>query len=41
MYVALTRARKKLLISPACEEIISASATAKAGRPRRQKAVRC
>jgi len=36
MYVAVTRARKKLLLSPACAEIISASATAKAGRSRGQ-----
>jgi hypothetical protein len=32
MYVAVTRARKKLLLSPACAEIISASAAPKAGR---------
>jgi superfamily I DNA/RNA helicase len=37
MYVALTRARKKLLLSTACAEIISASAAAKAGRARGQK----
>jgi superfamily I DNA/RNA helicase len=36
MYVALTRARKKLLLSPACAKIFSASAAAKAGRTRRQ-----
>jgi superfamily I DNA/RNA helicase len=36
MYVAVTRARKKLLLSPACAEIISASAAAKAGRTRQQ-----
>jgi ATP-dependent exoDNAse (exonuclease V) beta subunit len=34
MYVAVTRARKKLLISPACAEIISASAASKARRTR-------
>jgi UvrD-like helicase family protein len=34
MYVAVTRGRKKLLLSPACAEIISASAAAKAGRAR-------
>jgi ATP-dependent exoDNAse (exonuclease V) beta subunit len=32
MYVALTRAREKLILSPACVEAISASAAAKAGR---------
>ena len=37
MYVALTRARKKLLLSTACAEVISASAAAKAGRARAQK----
>jgi superfamily I DNA/RNA helicase len=37
MYVALTRARKKLLLSSACAELISASAAAKAGRARRQE----
>jgi superfamily I DNA/RNA helicase len=37
MYVALTRARRKLLLSPSCAEIISASAAAKAGRARRQE----
>jgi hypothetical protein len=31
MYVALTRAREKLLISPACVEAIAASAARKAG----------
>jgi superfamily I DNA/RNA helicase len=36
MYVAVTRARKKLLISPACAEIISASAASKARRTRQQ-----
>jgi superfamily I DNA/RNA helicase len=36
MYVALTRARKKLLLSPACAEIISASTAAKAARTRQQ-----
>jgi ATP-dependent exoDNAse (exonuclease V) beta subunit len=36
MYVALTRARKKLLLSTACAKIFSASATAKAGRVRQQ-----
>jgi hypothetical protein len=34
MYVAVTRARKKLLLFPACVEIISASAAAMAGRAR-------
>jgi superfamily I DNA/RNA helicase len=37
MYVALTRARRKLVLSPFCAEIISASAAAKKGRTRRQK----
>jgi superfamily I DNA/RNA helicase len=32
MYVALTRAREKLILSPACVEAISASAATKAGR---------
>jgi superfamily I DNA/RNA helicase len=32
MYVALTRARKKLLLAPACAEAIAASAATKAGR---------
>jgi superfamily I DNA/RNA helicase len=32
MYIAVTRARKKLVISPACAEIISACAAARAGR---------
>jgi len=41
MYVALTRAHKKLLLSPACAEIISASAAAKAGRTRQQGCERC
>jgi superfamily I DNA/RNA helicase len=36
MYVALTRARKKLLLSTACAKIFSASATTKAGRVRQQ-----
>jgi superfamily I DNA/RNA helicase len=36
MYVAVTRARKKLLISPACAEIISASVASKAGRTRQR-----
>jgi len=36
MYVALTRARKKLLLSTACAEIISASAAAQAGYARQQ-----
>jgi hypothetical protein len=36
MYVALTRAREKLILSPACVEAISASAAAKAGRARKQ-----
>jgi hypothetical protein len=36
MYVAVTRARKKLLLSPACAEIISAFAAAKAGHTRQQ-----
>jgi superfamily I DNA/RNA helicase len=36
MYVAVTRARKKLLLSPACAEIISASVAAKAGRTRQR-----
>jgi superfamily I DNA/RNA helicase len=36
MYVAVTRARKKLLLSPACAEIISASAASKARRTRQQ-----
>jgi ATP-dependent exoDNAse (exonuclease V) beta subunit len=31
MYVALTRAREKLILSPACVEAISASADTKAG----------
>jgi superfamily I DNA/RNA helicase len=31
MYVALTRAREKLILSPACVEAISASAATKAG----------
>jgi len=35
MYVAVTRARKELLLSPVCAEIISASAAAaKMGRTR-------
>ena len=34
MYVALTRARKKLFISTACAELISAAAAAKTGRAR-------
>ena len=37
MYVALTRASRKLLLSPSCAEIIAASAAAKAGRARRQE----
>jgi len=37
MYVALTRARRKLLLSPSCAEIISASVAAKADRARRQE----
>ena len=32
MYVALTRAREKLILSPACVEAIAASAATKAGR---------
>jgi len=32
VYVAVTRARKKLVLSPACVEIISASTAAKTGR---------
>jgi superfamily I DNA/RNA helicase len=32
MYVGLTRAREKLILSPACVEAISASAATKAGR---------
>jgi superfamily I DNA/RNA helicase len=36
MYVALTRAREKLILSPACAEAISASAATKAGRARKQ-----
>jgi superfamily I DNA/RNA helicase len=36
MYVALTRAREKLILSPACVEAISASAATKAGRARKQ-----
>ena len=36
MYVALTRARRKLLLSPACAEVISASAAAKTGNKRRR-----
>ena len=36
MYVALTRARKKLLLAPACAEVIAASAAAKAGLVRRR-----
>jgi ATP-dependent exoDNAse (exonuclease V) beta subunit len=31
MYVALTRAREKLILSPACAEAISASAATKGG----------
>jgi superfamily I DNA/RNA helicase len=36
MYVALTRARDKLLLSPASAEVISASAAAKTGRTRQR-----
>ena len=36
MYVALTRAREKLILSPACVEAISASAATKAGRAKKQ-----
>jgi len=36
MYVALTRAREKLILSPGCVEAISASAATKAGRARKQ-----
>ena len=36
MYVALTRARNKLLLSPASAEVISASAAAKMGRTRQR-----
>jgi superfamily I DNA/RNA helicase len=36
MYVALTRARNKLFITPACADIISASAATKSGRSRQQ-----
>ena len=32
LYVALTRAREKLILSPACVEAISASADTNAGR---------
>src|ERR1700730_14541204 len=35
-YVALTRAREKLILSHACVEAISASAATKAGRARKQ-----
>jgi superfamily I DNA/RNA helicase len=35
MYVALTRAREKLILSPACVEAISASAVTKAGPARK------
>ena len=35
MYVALTRAREKLILSPACVEAISASAATKAGGARK------
>src|SRR5580700_9846116 len=35
-YVALTRAREKLILSPAWAEAISASAATKAGRARKQ-----
>jgi superfamily I DNA/RNA helicase len=38
MYVAVTRARKKLVISPACAEIISACAAARTGRTGQQLA---
>ena len=36
MYVALTRARENLILSPACVETISASAATKAGRAKKQ-----
>jgi ATP-dependent exoDNAse (exonuclease V) beta subunit len=36
MYVALTRAREKLVLSPACVEAISASALQKQGVPIRR-----
>jgi len=36
MYVALTRARRKLYLSPACAKIFSTSEAAKAGRFRQQ-----
>ena len=36
MYVALTRAREKLILSPACVKVISASAAMKAGLGRKQ-----
>jgi hypothetical protein len=36
MYVPLTRAREKLILSPACAEAISASAATKAGRASKQ-----
>ena len=36
MYVALTRAREKLILCPACVEAISASAAAKAGSAQTQ-----
>jgi superfamily I DNA/RNA helicase len=36
MYVALTRAREKLILSPACVDAISASAATKALSPRKQ-----
>jgi superfamily I DNA/RNA helicase len=36
MYVALTRAREKLFISPACADMISASVPAKTGRVRKK-----
>jgi superfamily I DNA/RNA helicase len=36
MYVALTRAREKLILSPACVKAISPSAATKAGRARKQ-----
>ena len=35
MYVALTRAREKLILSPSCVKAISASAAMKAGRARK------
>ena len=35
MYVALTRAREKLILSPACVRAISASAATKAGLGRK------